>query len=275
VPTLASRLWDRVYSDFLMRSRLSEYEKLLESALRASYRISSVGGTWRRISDGVLDPQERHLVLRHDIDTDPGTAAAMWDIDRRLGVESSHFFRLSTLAPALMAEIAAGGSEVSYHYEELSTVAKRRRFRTASDALAALPEAQDLFAANLRRLRATTGLPMRVVASHGDFVNRHLRISNWVILADRDFRRDVGVDLETYDEDFLRHLPDRHSDAEYPLHWDYHDPAEAIRAGTPVVYVLVHPRHWRVDRRANARDDIQRLVEGLRFELPPRPPRKA
>jgi hypothetical protein len=275
VPTLASRLWDRVYSDFLMRSRLSEYEELLESSLRAGYRISSVGGYWRRINDGAFDPQERHLVLRHDIDTDPGTAAAMWAIDRRLGVESSHFFPLSTLAPALMAEIAGGGSEVSYHYEEFSTVAKRRRFRTAKDALAAVPEAQDLFAANLGRLRATTGLPMRVVASHGDFVNRRLRISNWVILADRDFRRDVGIDLETYDEDFLRHLPSRHSDAEYPLHWDYHDPAEAIRAGTPVVYVLVHPRHWRADRRANARDDFRRVVEGLRFELPPRPQRKA
>ena len=275
MPTVLTRLRDRVYSDFLMGSRLSEYEKLLETALRAGYRISSVGGTWRRISDGGVDPHERHLVLRHDIDTDPGTAAAMWDIDRRLGVESSHFFRLSTLAPALMAEIAGGGNEVSYHYEELSTVAKRRRFRTASDALAALPEAQDRFAANLGRLRATTGLPMRVVASHGDFVNRRLRISNWVILADPNFRHEVGIDLETYDEAFLRHLPSRHSDAEYPLHWDYHDPAEAIRVGRPVVYVLVHPRHWRADRRANARDNIQRVVEGLRFELPPGPQRRA
>ena len=147
MPTVLTRLRDRLYSDFLMGSRLSEYEKLLESALRADYRISSVGAMWRRIGDGGVDPQERQLVLRHDIDTDPGTAAAMWAIDRRLGVESSYFFRLSTLAPALMAEIARGGGEASYHYEELSTVAKRRRLRTPSDALTALPEARDLFAA--------------------------------------------------------------------------------------------------------------------------------
>lgn len=275
MPTVLTRLRDRVYSDFLLGSRLSEYEELLKTALRAGYRITSVGAMWRRISDGGVDPQERHLVLRHDIDTDPGTAAAMWDIDRRLGVESSYFFRLSTLAPELMAEIARGGSEVSYHYEELATVVKRRRLRSASAALAALPEAQDLFAANLGRLRTTTGLPMRVVASHGDFVNRRLRVSNWVILADPSFRHEVRIDLEAYDEAFLRHLPSRHSDAEHPLHWDYRDPAEAIQVGRPVVYVLVHPRHWRADRRGNARDDIRRVAEGLWFELPPGPQGKA
>ena len=89
-------------------------------------------------------------------------------------MESSYFFRLSTLAPALMAEIAAGGGEASYHYEELSWVAKRRRLRSRSDALRALPEARDRFAENLQTLRMKTGLPMRVVASHGDFVNRRL-----------------------------------------------------------------------------------------------------
>ncbi len=87
-------------------------------------------------------------MLRHDVDTDPGTAAAMWDIERELGVESSYFFRLSTLAPALMADIAAGGSEASYHYEEVATVAKRRRLRTPSGrARRTCRRRRDLFAA--------------------------------------------------------------------------------------------------------------------------------
>jgi hypothetical protein len=191
----------------------------------------------------------------------------MWDIDRRLGVECSYYFRLSTLDTALMADIAAGGSEASYHYEELSSVAKRLGLRSRSDVLIHLPEARDRFAENVQRLRAVTGLPMRVTASHGDFVNRRLGIQNWVILADPGFRSALGVDLETYDEAFLRHLSSRHIDAPYPRFWDYGDPAEAIRSGQPVISVLVHPRHWRVDRTLNARDDITRVVEGLRFEL--------
>jgi hypothetical protein len=206
-------------------------------------------------------------VLRHDVDTDPRTAAAMWDIDRRLGVESSYFFRLSTIAPALMAGIARGGGEASYHYEELSSVAKRRGLRSRSDAICHLPEARDEFAENLGRLRTMTGLPMRVVAAHGDFVNRRLGIPNWVILADPEFRQRLYIDLETYDDAFLRRLPSQHMDAPHPRYWAYTDPADAIRAGEPAMSVLVHPRHWRVDPLGNARDDLRRLVEGVRFEV--------
>jgi len=258
---------DRVRSDFLMRSRLGLYRQLLESALDAGYRIHSVGGLWRLNNSDGLDPEQRYLVLRHDVDTDWRTAAAMWEIDRELGAESSYFFRLSTIAPALIADIAGGGSEASYHYEELATVAKRRGLRTGAAALAHMTEARDLFAANITRLRAMTGLPMQVVAAHGDFVNRRLGIPNWVILDDLDVRQDVGIVLETYDEAYLRHLPNRVSDAPYPHFWVPGDPAEQIGTGEPVVSLLVHPRHWRVDRKINARDDVRRVVEGLRFEV--------
>jgi hypothetical protein len=262
---------DRLYSDFLMGSRLDLYGKFLESVLRAGYRISSVGEAWRLMEDGDLDPSQRHMILRHDVDTDPHTAAAMWDIDRGLGVESSYFFRLATLAPALMAAMAGAGGEASYHFEELSSVAKQRHLRSGSEALLHLPEARERFAENLQRLRGETGLPMQVVASHGDFVNRQLGVPNWVILADLEFRRRVGVVLETYDEAFLRHLPARYTDAPHPEYWDPADPAAMIRAGVPVISVLVHPRHWRVDRLVNARDDIRRAADGMRFALPSGP----
>jgi hypothetical protein len=262
---------DRIYGDFLMGSRLDLYGQLLESALRAGYRISSVGEAWRLMKDGGLDPSHRHMILRHDVDTDPRTAAAMSGIDRGLGVESSYFFRLATVAPTLMADIAGDGGEASYHFEELSSVAKRRHLRSGSDALRYLPEARDLFAENLRRLRCETGLPMRVVASHGDFVNRRLGVPNSVILADDEFRRRVGVDLETYDEAFLRHLPARYTDAPHPQYWQPADPVAMIQAGVPVISVLVHPRHWRVDRLGNARDDTLRAVDGVRFALPSGP----
>jgi hypothetical protein len=267
VPALFTRLADRVRSDFLMRSRLGLYRELLRSALDAGYRVHSVAGLWALIDGGRLGSEGRHLVLRHDVDTDWRTAAAMWEIDRDLGVESSYFFRLTTMAPALLAQIAGSGSEASYHYEELATVAKRRGLRSGADATRHLPEARDLFATNLGRLRTATGLPMRVVAAHGDFINRRLGVPNQVILDDPDLRRTLDIDLETYDEAYLRHLPSRHSDAPYPEFWVPDDPAGPIQRGEAVVSVLVHPRHWRVDRKVNARDDLQRVAEGLRFEI--------
>jgi hypothetical protein len=259
---------DRIYSDFLQGSRLPAYGRWLEAALLAEYEVCSVGGLWRRMEAGGLGPARRYLVLRHDVDTDPGTAAAMWAIDRRLGLETSYFFRLSTLDLRLMADIQAGGSEASYHYEELATIAKRLGLRTRAQAERHLPQARDAFAANLTRLREGTGLPMTVVASHGDFVNRRLGLPNWVLLSDPVFRRQVGVVLETYDEDFLRILTSRHADGPYPRYWHPADPMAAIAAREPVISVLVHPRHWRVNRLVNAHDDARRVFEGLRFALP-------
>ena len=262
------RVRNRVYGDFVMPSRLAEYGQLLERALGSGYQICSVGGLWRQVLAGGLVPSQRYMVLRHDVDTDPETAEAMWDIDRGLGVETSYFFRLSTLAPALMADIAAGGGEASYHYEEFSFVAKRRRLRSRPEALAALPEARYAFAANIERLRARTGLPMRVVAAHGDFVNRRLGVPNSIVLADAAFRTQVGVDLEAYDEPYLRHLTKRHSDAPPPQLWEGKDPALMIEARVPVIAVLIHPRYWRANRVANTRDDVRRLLEGVRYSLP-------
>lgn len=263
-----SGIWHRLYADFLMPSRLEAYRGLLETALDAGYSIVSVEGLWRRMKEGQIDPVTRYLVLRHDVDTDPTTAAAMFDIDRRAGVTSSYYFRLSTLDARLMQAIAAAGGEAGYHYEEIATLAKRHRLRSRDTVLARLEEAQEAFRVNLEQMRRMTGLPIRVVASHGDFVNRAIKTPNWVMLTDAAFRREVSVDLEVYDDAFMRHVTSRHSDTAPPRCWVSGDPAGAIARREPVVYLLIHPRHWRANRLVNARDDIARLRDGVSCRLP-------
>ena len=261
----------RIYADFLMPSRLGAYQGLLESALGAGYRIVSIETFGQLVGRDEIDAAGRYLVLRHDVDTDPGTARAMWDVERRLGAESSFFFRLSTVDLGLMGAIAEGGGQASYHYEELATIAKQRHLRHAAGVLDHLPEARALFEENLARLRASTGLPMRVVASHGDFVNRAVGVANRAILDDADFRRTVGVELEVYDEAFIRNLTSRYSDTHYPRYWVGDDPQAGIARGEAVIQVLVHPRHWRVSRMVTAADDMRRVAEGLAYRLPSRP----
>jgi hypothetical protein len=264
---MVRRLAERAYADVLMPSRLGAYAALLGTALEAGYEVVGVGSFWRG-GEARVDETRRVLVLRHDVDTDPRTAAAMWRVDQRLGIQSSYFFRLATLDADLAARIADGGGEASYHYEELATIIKRRRLRTRGAAIAALPEARDLFARNVDRVRTATGLPIRVVAAHGDFVNRRLGIANWAVLADPTFREEVGIDLETYDAGYVARLRSWFSDTLYPRYWEPSDPAAAIRAGEPVVSVLVHPRHWRPDPAGNLRDDARRLGDEVRFRLP-------
>ena len=266
--TTLRRIWERVYCDFLMPSRLGDYRALLETALGAGYAIVSVERFWALIGADAVDPARHYLVLRHDIDTGPRTARAMWRIERSLGIAGSYYFRLSTLDLGLMADIAAAGGEASYHYEELATVAKCRHLRTRADALAHLPEAQDRFQRNLARLRALTGLPMRVVASHGDFVNRKLGLINWAILADPEFRVEVGIELETYDEAFMSRVTSRHADLMSRPYWTPTEPLAAIQRAEPLVYLLIHPRGWNVERIANVRANALRMWEGLLYALP-------
>ncbi len=132
-----------------------------------------------------------------------------------------------------------------------------------------MQEARDLFRRNLEALRSATGLPMQVVAAHGDFMNRRLGILNSAILADEAFRRDVGVVLETYDNSFMRHVTSRHADMQHPTYWAPEDPRAALVRLEPVVYLLVHPRPWHVVRAVNARDDLLRAWESLRHATGP------
>jgi hypothetical protein len=254
----------RLYADFVMPCRLSHYRNLLLLARDCGYETVSVARLWALLQGPGVPPNRQFLVVRHDIDTGIRTARKMWEIDKALGICSSYYFRLSTIDVELMREIDRSGGEASYHYEEIATEAKRQGLRRAEEIRGVMPAIQDVFRQNLECLRRETGAPMTIVASHGDWLNRRLGIANWALLEDREFRRRVGVELEVYDDVFRRHLKSRHSDSSYPRFWE-RDPYEALEAGTPLVYLLVHPRHWRVDRRDNLREDLYRLAEGLRF----------
>jgi hypothetical protein len=259
-----SRIGERVYADFLMPSRLASYAALLQHALERGYAVLPVG-EWGGGHGAAGGPASRVIVLRHDIDTDPRTAARMFAIDMQLDIRSSYFFRLGTLDMRLMGKITAAGGEASYHYEELATIIKRRRLRTRAQALSCLPEARAAFARNIDRLRGTTGLPMRVVASHGDVANRRLGVNNWEILADPAFRAQVGVTVEAYDADLLARLPVRFTDTLHPQYWDPASPVAAIDSAQPAIQVLVHPRHWRTDPGGNLLDDLRRLADEVRL----------
>ena len=222
-----------------MPSRLPLYEDLLRCAREHGYR-----GTYSRLFllagsyKGRAAPDGRYLILRHDVDTDPRTAAAMWKIELRNQCTSSFFFRSSTFRPELMKAMHATGFDSSYHYEEIYPVAKQQGLSTWPQVQAVLPQIRALFQANLARLRQITGLPMRCVASHGDFINRKLKVFNTVILEDEDFRQQVGIEVEAYDAVISNRITSRGSDCLYPQFWKPVDPMLALQQGQPVVHVL-------------------------------------
>ena len=269
-PDLALTPWgifDRMYGDFLMPSRLPAYRATLNPLSEPVTRSSPSGGFGAScvMATSIRPSATSFCVTISTLIHAPALRCGR--STKRWGSKSSYFFRLSTLDIDLMRAIDRGGGEASYHYEELATLAKRQQTRQREDALRSIPAAQAEFRRNLERLRARSGLPMSVVASHGDFANRALHLPNWAILMDIQFRLEVGVELEAYDDAFMQRVSSRHSDAEYPRRWNPDDPTAAISRGSPAVYVLVHPRHWNVNLVANARDDVMRVQEGLRYRF--------
>ena len=247
----------RLYGDYLLPSRLREYELLLSVALSAGYQTLPLGEFARGEKTA-----DRVLHLRHDIDSDLATAARMWRIEQRLGVRGTWFFRLSTWDDDLIGEIAGGGAEVGYHYEELATLALRHGARSREAALALVDEARDLLRVNTVAVRRRSGLPLTTFASHGDFANRRTGVANTVLLDDPALRSELDVRVEAYDASVTARFDARASDRGYPQLWVPSDPLEALRAGAGVIEILVHTRPWGAARRANARLALARLRDG-------------
>jgi hypothetical protein len=262
----------RVYEDFIMPSRLNEYRDILHLLIEAGYSFSSVRDYWKR-RDHKHKNNQPTVVLRHDIDTDLATARRMWEIENEIGITSSFYFRLQTFDPALMAQIEAHGGESGYHYEEVATIAKRYGLFTAAAINNHMSEIRELFASNIQMMRSKSGLPVEVVASHGDFINRKIGIPNWVLLDNAEFRLQNGINLEVYDKEFMGLVDERISDSMHPVHWKPTAPAELLRKKLKpeLIYILVHPRHWRKNLMENLADDINRVIEhlvyGMRHQL--------
>ncbi len=247
----------RLYSDYLMPSRLDQYDALLQAASEAGYCQQSVRDFLRPVPERALT-----LVHRHDIDSDLRTAAKMFAIEARHGVTASYYFRLSTLDFGLMREIEAYGSEASYHFEEVADFAKRHHIKDAAVVRSRFPAIRAQFRANLERIEAALARKLVTVASHGDFANRRLKVINHEILSDPAFRARCGIACETYDEALLRQFDLYISDRPHPQYFHPMAPGAALGRYRSIC-LLTHPVQWETNWRESTRCNVRRLVEGL------------
>lgn len=251
----------RIYSDYGMPSRLTAYEKLICAGKEAGFMQTSV----RNFFDSI---QARHpdiskfIVHRHDIDTDLRTTRKLFEIEKRHGVKSSFYFRLSTLDFKLMREIEEYGSEASYHYEEIASFAKKFKIKDPALIRSRLPEIRSIFQENFLSLEKQLGIKMRTVASHGDFVNRRLNLNNSEILADKRLREECGIECEAYDPEFLRHVDIYIADRPPPQYYCPISPLKGISQYKRIC-LLTHPRQVETNWKENTKNNISRLLEAV------------
>jgi hypothetical protein len=255
-------LFGRIYSDYLMPSRLAHHENLIVLARDAGYTQTSVRDFYRSVQQ--RKPLDQKVLLhRHDIDTDPRTARKLFEIEKRHGVKATYYFRLSTLDYDLMNEIEEYGSEASYHYEELATFAKQNNIKDPAEIRRRLPEIRAEFAVNFVQVERRLGKKMTTAASHGDFANRRLQLSNTEILGDQELRAYCGIECEAYDHKLLVHFDIYIADRPPPLHYHPSAPADAIARRYGRICLLTHPRQFETNWRANTKDNLLRCYEGL------------
>jgi hypothetical protein len=252
---------NRLYADYLMPSRLGEYESILRQAKSLGYAQLPVRAYFRALAEPGKVP-ERVLVHRHDIDSDLRTAKKMFAVEARHGVKATYYFRLSTLDFGFMREIEAAGGEASYHYEEAADFAKRNRIRDAQALRLRFPEIREQFIRNFDSIATCLGMPLATVASHGDFANRKLNVINHELLRDPALRQRCGIECEAYDDALLRNIDMYISDRKYPVYYRPMSPFDALGCHKRILF-LTHPVQWETNWVDNTRCNARRLVEEL------------
>ncbi|MGZ8288835.1 MAG: hypothetical protein ACXW2U_04310 [Telluria sp.] len=253
-------LMNRLYSDYLMPSRLGQYEALLQQAAGLGYTQQTLRDFHASMDCAHAPP--RVLVNRHDIDSDLRTARKMFAIETRLGVKASYYFRLSTLDFGFMREIEAYGSEASYHYEEVADFAKRHHIKDPDEVRRRFPQIRELFLENYQHIARRLGRRMATVASHGDFANRRLKVINHELLRDSTLRQRCGIACESYDDELLRNFDMYISDKPFPQYYHPMPLSEALGKHARICF-LTHPVQWETNWTESTRCNVRRLYEEM------------
>jgi hypothetical protein len=226
-PARTRRRLSRTFS----RSRWGEYRAVLVQALTAGYRIVPA-------EEHYLEPppgREPVLLLRHDVDQAPRSAITMADVEQRLGVRASWYFRWRTARPEIVTELRRRGGTIGLHYE---TLTRRALAGAPADPAAARAELRAEIAAFAERFGET-----RSACAHGD--TRVPGVRNLALLEGEDpagYGLALDLDAALRGRPLGGWLTDR-SRAEG--RWkDGIDPRSLIAEGVTPLLCLTHPNNW-------------------------------
>ena len=139
---------ERLYNDYIMPNRYKEYEELIKKFQVNNYEFICVKD-YKKLEENVT---KKYIIIRHDIDSDISIARKMFEIEKRLGVKSTYYFRLCTIDKKLIKDIDSYGSEVGYHYEELAQFCKENKRISKQFAEEHLAEIQERMINNIQKL---------------------------------------------------------------------------------------------------------------------------
>lgn len=158
------------------------YKLLLKSLVNENY-------TFQTYQEFILNPAEKCIILRHDVDLLPQNSLVFAKIQSDLGIKGVYYFRAvpESWDEEIIKEISALGHEIGFHYESLTTC-------NGDIALAI----QD-FEKNLNELRNLA--PVVTICMHGSPMSKFDSKDMWKNFSYTKF----GVIAEPYfDTDFSK-----------------------------------------------------------------------
>ena len=251
-------IWYRLYSDYITKNRYNEYEIILETIRKKNYESICISEYTKLAKKG------RHVIIRHDIDTDVPIAKKLFELEKQHGIKATYFFRLSTIDIDFIKELISNGYEVGYHYEEIATYAKQHKIKTRNEIEKHMGEIQQLFRSNIEAFEKQIGTHITSIASHGDHANRKLDMPN-NFLFNVDLQKEYPNIIEAYDERIEGKLDARISDTMPPTYWKPIGIDEVFSNNPHNFLMLVHPRWWNKAPLIRFKETLRRIIEGIEY----------
>ncbi|MES2588254.1 MAG: hypothetical protein V4622_04685 [Bacteroidota bacterium] len=147
---------------------VEKYKKLLKTLQDLTY-------TFQSFEEFIQNPQEKSIVLRHDVDLLPKNSLLFAKIQAELGIKGVYYFRAvpESWDEKIIIEIASLGHEIGYHYENLTTC--------KGDVSMAIKD----FEQNLSRLRKL--VPVSTICMHGSPLSKFDSKDLWKTKKYQDF----------------------------------------------------------------------------------------
>jgi hypothetical protein len=229
----AARIRPRL-SRTLSRARWEEFEALLRAALEHGYAV-------RPLEDWLDDPgDDPTLILRHDVDQDPRSVLRMAEIEERLGVRSTWYFRWRTAHPVVIDTLRERGFQVGLHYETLTRWALHAGSREPTDG--DLERCRAVLRDEIAQFGRLHGR-IRSICPHGD--SRVPGLSNAALVAQQDLA-DFGVEWDGNEGLRGRRLGFWLTDRSAPEGgWkDRQEPGALLEERVSPILCLTHPNNW-------------------------------
>ena len=94
---------------------VKKYKELLKSLINQNY-------TFQTFEEFIRKPNDRSIVLRHDVDLLPHNSLLFAKIQNELQIKGTYYFRAvpDSWDEEVILKIAELGHEIGYHYENLT-----------------------------------------------------------------------------------------------------------------------------------------------------------